>query len=356
MAFDDKTEAATPRKREEVRKEGRVAKSTDLVSAVGLLASLALLKSAGPWIMSGLSDLFRHSFTHLHSQSVGVDNLSQLAADYGTRFFKLCVPVAIGTAVVGFTANVMQVGLKVTPKAIAPMFNRLDPFKGVARLVSGRSFFEVVKATAKICVVVYFIYSFLKAQYPAIIDIGTMSVQDMAATAGQLCWALMMRGCLAVLVIGVVDYIYQRFSFENSIKMTKQEVKDEYKRTEGNPEVKGQLRARQRAMARRRMVTEVASADFVLTNPTHYAVALKYDAETMSAPAVVAKGQRLLAQKIKEIAAQNGVPVIENPPVARLLYKTVEIGRQVPEELYQTVAEILAYVYQLGKKAGAQAA
>ncbi len=352
MAMQDKTEAATPRKREEARAEGKVAKSVDLSSAVVLLASLLMLKVAGPFVMSGLSSLVKDSLSNLHNHSLNMEDLQALSISWGMRFGVICLPVAVGTAAIGLMANVLQVGFRITPKAIAPDFTRLDPIKGLARLVSGKALVEVLKSTIKVGIVVYFIYSFLKNEHPVLIDLASMSPEQLGTVSAQLCWRLLARGCIAVLVIGVFDYIYQRFSFEMGMRMSKQEVKDEFKRTEGDPQVKGKIKQRQRELARRRMVQDVARADVVLTNPTHFAVALKYDSATMSAPTVVAKGQRLLAQKIKEVAAASGVPIVENPPVARLLYKTVEVGQQIPEALYQTVAEILAYVYQLSKKAG----
>jgi flagellar biosynthetic protein FlhB len=275
-----------------------------------------------------------------------------MTAGYALRFAMLSAPILIGTAAVGIVANVLQVGFKVTPKVLKPDMNKLNPISGMSRLVSKRSFVELAKSIAKILIVAYCAYSFLRTEYPVFIDLGGMAVSDMMSTVTGLCWRLMGRGCIAMLVIGILDYIYQKFEFENSIKMTKQEVKEEYKRTEGDPQVKGKIRGRQRQIARQRMSQEVARADVVITNPTHFAVAIKYDSKEMSAPIVVAKGQRLLALRIREIAKENGVPIMENPPVARLLYRTVEIGQQIPEALYQTVAEILAYVYQLGKRAG----
>lgn len=352
MALQDKTEAASPHRREEARKEGRVAKSNDLVSAVGLLFSLLLIKTAGPYMMDGMLSLMRHSLSNLHNTELRVDTIRPLAMSYGTQFFRLCLPIMAVTVLVGLAANVLQVGFRVTPKSIAPDLKRVDPLKGLVRLVSGKSLVELLKASAKVTAVAYFIYAFLKSEYPTLIDLAGLTPSAMVDAITSLSWRLVARGCGVMLVIGILDYMYQRIQFEQSIKMTKQEVKEEYKRSEGDPQIKSRIRQRQQEMSRRRMIHDVAKADFVVTNPTHFAVAIQYDASKMAAPIVLAKGQRLLALKIREVAEANGVPIIENPPVARLLYKTVEIGQPVPEELYQTVAEILAYVYQLSKKTG----
>jgi flagellar biosynthetic protein FlhB len=349
LAVEDRTEAATPRRREEAREEGRVAKSADINSAVVLLMSLLLLRIAGPYMFQGLSSIAKDTFSNLHNHELRIERLPALCLSYMMRCAWLCLPIMAGAGAIGLASNVLQVGFRITPKAIAPDLSRLDPIKGLARVVSWRSLVELGKSLLKITIVAYFVYSFLRNEYPALADLSGMLPAEMGRSIATLCWRLLARGCAAMLVIGILDYIYQRLSFESSLRMTKQEVKDEFKRTEGDPHVKGRIRQRQREMARRRMIHDVARADVVVTNPTHIAVALQYDAEKMAAPTVVAKGQRLLAERIKEAAEAHRVPIVENPPVARLLYKTVEVGDQIPPELYQAVAEILAYVYQLNE-------
>jgi len=356
LALQDKTEPATPRKREETRDEGRVAKSADINSAVVLLVSLLLLKVAGPYMFEGLFGIARDTFTNLHDRELSVDSMPGLFVSYGVRFAWLCLPIMAATGAVGFASNVLQVGFRVTPKAISPDLNRLDPFKGLGRVFSWRSLVELAKSAVKIAIIGYMVYSFLRTEYPLFVDLAGMAPGQLGGAIAGLSWRLLVRGCAAMLVIGILDYMYQRVSFEHSIRMTKQEVKEEFKRTEGDPYIRGRIRQRQREMARRRMIHAVARADVVVTNPIHIAVALEYQAEKMSAPTVVAKGQRLLAERIREVAEAHGVPIVENPPVARLLYKTTEVGDQIPTELYQAVAEILAYVYQLNEKAARRAA
>lgn len=350
MALQDRTEPATPRRREEARSEGKVAKSIDVNSAIVLLASVLILRAAGPYVLKGLMSVARDTFSTLHSRDVGMIGVHDLMMSYIVRGALLCLPVMVGAGAVSLASNVLQVGFRVAPKALAPDLSRIDPFKGMARLVSWRSAIELAKAVAKIGVVVYVVYSFLRKEYPALVDLSAMPPAAAGAVVAGLCWRLLARACAAMLVIALIDYLYQRFHFEQTLKMTKPEVKEELKRSEGDPHVKARVKQRQREIARGRMIQNVPTADVVVTNPAHIAVALRYAAVEMVAPVVIAKGQRLVAERIKAVAEAHGIPIIENPPVARLLYKTVEIGQQIPEELYQAVAEILAYVYQLSEK------
>lgn len=352
MSLQDRTEPATPRRREDARNEGKVCKSNDINSAVTLLASLLVFKVAGPYLSDGLTSVAKHTFSTLHEQQVGMDQASSMMTSYMMSGLRLCLPIMLAAGAVALTTNVLQVGFKVTPKAIAWDSNRINPIRGITNLLSLRSAAELMKSLAKVTIVGLVVYSFLRQQVPRLIDLADMPISASASTLGSMCWQLLVRACIVLLVIAVLDYLFQRFQYERSLKMTKQEVKEEYKRTEGDPAIKGRVRQRQRELARSRMVQAVPKADLVLTNPTHYAVALKYDPDEMPAPVVLAKGQRLMAQKIKDIAAANGIPIIENPPVTRMIYKMVEVGQQIPEELYQTVAEILAYVYKLSEQVG----
>lgn len=353
MPLEDRTEAATARRREEVREEGRVAKSGDATTAVQLLICLLVARSLGPSLLEGMKDMLRYSLTHIDVNVLTMERLPSLASGYLTRIAAMCLPFAAVAASVGMAANVLQVGLKVTPKTLHPNFGRLDPIKGTMNLLSGRAMVELAKSIAKVVVVGLCIYTFLRDEMPGLLRLSGMQPSEMVQFMADLCWRLLIRGCLAFVLIGAVDYIYQRFSFEKSIRMTKQEVKEEFKRTEGDPQIKGRIKQRQREMSRRRMMQDVSKADVVITNPTHFAVAIRYDTATMSAPTVVAKGQRMMAAKIRAIAEANNVPIVQNPPVARLLYKTVEVGRQIPEELYQAVAEILAFIYEMNGKTAA---
>lgn len=352
MSLSNKTEPATGRKREDTRNEGRVAKSMDVNSVVVLLVCLVMLKVAGPWVMQGLSSMIHDTLANLHSQPVSVETLSSLAAQYGIRMAVLCLPFAAVAGAAGLVANVAQVGLRITTKQMQPNLNKLNPIQGVARFFSPRILVELLKSILKLGAVGYIAYTRVKSEFPRMADLSSLPPGEAGAMVVQICWRLAITAWLVMLVIAILDYVYQRFAFERSIMMTKQEVKDEYKRTEGDPKIKSKIRQRQFDLVRSRMIHAIPTADVVITNPTHIAVAVKYDAAQMAAPVVVAKGQRLLAEKIKSIAAANGVPVVENVPVARLLYKLVEVGSPIPEQLYQAVAEILAFVYRLNDKAG----
>ncbi|MDI6829322.1 MAG: EscU/YscU/HrcU family type III secretion system export apparatus switch protein, partial [Armatimonadota bacterium] len=290
MALQDRTEPATPRRREEARQEGKVAKSMDVNSVIVLLAGMLILKVAGPYMLKGLMIITTDAFSHLHSREVSVSNIGALLMSYGLRGALLCVPLAIGVGAVGVASNVMQVGLKITPKVLNPDLNRLNLVQGVARLFSWRSGVEVLKLAAKVSIVAWIIYAFLKNQYPILINLASMSPIGGCMLIANLCFQLLVRAWIAMLAIAIFDFIYQRFQFEQSMKMTKQEVKDEYRRSEGDPHVKARIRQRQREIARGRMFLDVARADVVITNPVHLAVALRYDSAEMAAPTVVAKG------------------------------------------------------------------
>jgi flagellar biosynthetic protein FlhB len=260
---------------------------------------------------------------------------------------KTVAPIVAAVMVAGVVANVGQVGFAYNLQPLAPDLTRIDPIKGFARMFSARSFMELMKSLAKVSILGCVAWTFLRNQAGTVVALGTLSQDEAARTAGDLIWQLAIRVCSVILVIASIDYIYQRQQFEKSIRMTKQEVKEEFKRSEGDPKIRGAIRQRQREMSRRRMMQDVPTSDVVITNPTHYAVALKYDSQTMAAPVVVAKGQRLVAQRIKDIARKHHVPLVENKPVARALFASAEIGDSVPVELYQAVAEILAFVYRL---------
>lgn len=353
MSFQDKTEAPTPHKREEARNEGRVAKSADLNSAVPLLAVLMVMRAAGPFMSTGFTELMRSQFSTLHSTEVNLQTTTPMIMNIILKACLLSAPVVLTAGAVGMAVNVMQVGMKIAPKSIAPDLNKLDFFKGIAKLVSPQAWVELLKSILKLGVVGYVVYSFLRTEYPSLIQLSGMPLDAIGSKVGELCWGVLLRSTSAIIILAMLDYLYQKLSFENTLKMTKQEVKEEYKRSEGDPQIKGQIRQRQREMAKRtRMLDDVPKADVIVTNPTRIAVALKYDPNKTAAPIVIAKGQRLVAERIKAIARENNIPIVENKPVARMIFKVVEIGHPIPEELYQAVAEILAFVYRLSQKQG----
>ncbi|MCX6375791.1 MAG: flagellar biosynthesis protein FlhB [Armatimonadetes bacterium] len=335
MGVQDKTETATPKRREDARKKGNVARSMELNSALVLVVSLLVLRIAGPYMLQSMVGILRDTFSSLHTRGVSPETIFSLMTVYGVKSLMICLPIMLAAGAIGFSANVLQVGLQASTTAMSPDLNRMDPLKGMSKLVSWRGAVELVKSLIKVTAVGYVVYAFMREQFPHLWTLCDMSVLDSSSVIAGLCWRMIARACAVMVVIAILDFIYQRYQYELGIRMTKQEVKDEYKLSEGDPEVKGRIRQRQRQMARQRMMRDVPRADVIVTNPTHYAVAIMYEPEKMSAPTVVAKGQRLVAERIKEIAEAHGVPIVENPPVAQMLYKMVEIGRPIPEELYQ---------------------
>lgn len=350
MPLEDRTEPATPRKRREARQRGQVARSTEANSAIILLVSLLTIKFAGPAMLERMgivTSRYLSSFpkTDLTAASVQT-SLVQILLDMAV----VLGPLLGAVFVAGFVSNAAQVGLVLSGEALMPKASRLDPIGGVTRMFSTRSAVELGKAMAKITLVSYIVFTFIKAEYPTVVGLIGCDPREIASGMGGLIYRLLFKAGMALLFIAAVDYGFQRFQNEKQLRMTKEEVKEDYKRSEGDPQIKGKIKQRQRQMARQRMMQSVPTADVVVTNPTHFAVALKYDADEMSAPIVVAKGKALLAQRIKAIATENKVPMVENVQLARALYKSVEIGEAVPAALYQAVAEILAYVYRLKNK------
>jgi flagellar biosynthetic protein FlhB len=350
MALEDKTEAPTPRKRLEARQEGQVARSVELGSAMVLIASLLLIKYSGPGLVSNIKAVAINSLSHFPTRDLTVGTVTSDLAQLLLQTGSAIAPLIIGVAVVGFAASALQVGLVFSGKALAFKAERLNPISGIARMFSARAAVELLKSIAKILIVGYIVFSFLRDRYTDIESLVGGDYLTSCSVIGQLTWALLLRSAMCLFVIAGLDYIFQKMQLEKQLRMTKQEVKEDYKRTEGDPLIKSRIRQKQRELSKQRMMQEVPRADVVITNPTHYAVALKYDVDKSTAPVVIAKGQRLVAQRIKEIAAEAGVPVVENVQLARALYASVEIGQEIPADLYQAVAEILAYVYRLSHR------
>lgn len=353
MALEDKTEAATPRRRQEARQEGQVARSVELNSAFVLIAALLILKMTGPTLAIRMRELAVDTFTHFPKHDLIVGDVSNILARILLQVGTAVAPLVLGVAVVGFISNAVQVGLVFSGKALQVKGERLNPLTGLTRMFSARAGVELAKSIAKVSIVGYIVFAFVRDKYSEIASLAGVDYLSSCSLIGQYTWSLLLRAAIALFVIAAFDYMYQRHQLEKQLKMTKQEVKEDYKRTEGDPMIKSRIRQKQREMSQRRMMQEVPKADVVVTNPTHFAVALKYDADKDAAPTVIAKGKNLIAQRIKQIAGENNVPIVENVQLARALYASVEIGDTIPAELYQAVAEILAYVYRLSKKLAA---
>jgi flagellar biosynthesis protein FlhB len=346
---EEKSEAATPKRRTEARRRGQVAKSTDLSSIVGLMGVLMALSAIVGASSQVVTQYFGYVFRNLDGMQISTPQVMTQGSMAMLTFGKAMMPLFAVAMVLGIVSNVAQTGLLWATEGLRPDFNRINPLSGAKRFVSARSFVELAKSSFKIGLIGWIAYVTVRGSYPQLVMMTRMEVGQGIALVGELVFRLAFRVVGTLLVIAALDYAYQRYSFEKSLRMTKEEVKQEHKQSEGSPQLKSRVRARQRELAKKRMMQDVPAADVVITNPTHFAVALKYNAEEHTAPRVVAKGQDLMAHKIRELAQHNDVPIVENPPLARALYKQVDIGREVPSELYEAVAEVLAFVYQINE-------
>jgi len=347
----DKTEEATPRRKQEARKKGQVPRSNELNMVVVLLALFIILNFLGKWLYKEFV-IYIEQFLSPGElvTELNDSNLGNLLFRHCLIFLRLFLPLGLGALVIGLVINLVQVGPMFSMEPLRPKFSKLNPINGLQRLFSAHGFMELFKSIIKLVIVFYFAYSTIREHLFLFLDMFRQSPFDVAMALWRIIYQVAVKICLFLLALALFDYFYQRWEFRKSLRMTKREVKDEFKQTEGNPQIKNKIRQRQREIAMRRMMQDVPKADVVITNPTHLAIALRYDSTKMAAPVVVAKGEGFIAQKIKEIAAANDVVLVENKPLAQAIYKAVDIGEGIPENLFQAVAEVLAYVYRLKRK------
>ena len=342
----EKTEQATPRRLQEARKKGQVPKSADLNGAILLLiAGLFILFAKDNLIVQ----LHRYFFTYFNS-FIRYQNqegyVIKVMSDFAINVFAVFIPLLILLMVVALAINLAQIGFLFAPEVLQPKFEKLNPLNGLKNMFSGRAMFELVKSLMKIIIVGWVIYAAVMGEMTNLLAIFHSPPQTLLNQVITVALKVLLWGATVYLGIALLDLLYQRYAFQKQMKMSKQEVKEEFKQTEGDPQIKGWLRRQQRQLMANLVRKEVPQATVVVTNPTHFAVALKYEKE-MDAPLVVAKGADQLAKQIREIAKQHDVPVIENVEVARFLYANVEIGQSIPMEMYKAVAEILAMVFRL---------
>ncbi|MEW5701260.1 MAG: flagellar biosynthesis protein FlhB [Candidatus Zixiibacteriota bacterium] len=356
-SFQEKTEPATPRRREEARKKGQVARSAELNSFAVLFAGVLLLFFVAPSLITGLSALMRHYLGNLAAVPVGPEGFTAILRHVAVRTAIILVPLFGVVVVVGVVINAAQVGFQMTAETLQPRLDKLNLVGGFKRLFSRRSLVELLRDLLKLTLIGIVAYYAVRSEFGGFVTLTGADPVAILTFVGGAIFRVAIKIVLALLLLALFDYAFQRWDYERSLRMSKYEVREELKQYEGSPLMRSRIRQVQRELARMRMTREIPKADVVVTNPTELAVALKYDADTMSAPTVVAKGARLLAQKIREIAAQAHVPIVENPPLARALYASVEVGAIVPAELYRATAEVLAYVYRLrGRVHAAEAA
>ncbi|MBI5328541.1 MAG: flagellar biosynthesis protein FlhB [Deltaproteobacteria bacterium] len=346
---DQRTESASPRRRQEARDKGQVARSNDVASTVVLFSGLMVFYFFGARMLDSLKGIMGRFLLNSGSFNLTEQGLVIMFRDTVIDAAYLLIPLVIFPAA-GILANIMQVGVLFTAEPLTPNLSRINPLEGIKRLVSIRALVELVKGILKLIVIGYISYIVIRNEMPAFSSLADMSITGIIYYLGSGSFKILIMTSSLLIVVAAVDYAFQRWDMEKSLRMTKQEVKEEFKETEGQPLIKSRIKSLQREMARTRMMQEVPKATIVITNPTHLAVALKYEQGRMRAPNVVAKGSGFIAEKIKEIARKHSVPVIENKPLAQVLWKSVEIGKEIPSSLYRAVAEVLAYIYRLKAK------
>ena len=350
MADNDqeRTEQATSRKIEQAHQEGNFATSREVSTLFMVAAGVMVLYFSGLWMFTGLGDVMRRCF-HLYRGELTVKEMHTIFKDLSFSFLMIIAP-ALLIPIFGAISYVIQNGINFTAKPLSPDFNKINPLAGFKKIVSINSLAELVKSVLKISVLTYVVFLAVKKEWlnmPALID---MEVAASVAYIARVSFSIMLKTVWVLLVIAAIDYAYQRWNFEKGLRMSKEEIKEEMKETDGDPIIKARIKSMQREMARKRMMADVPKADVVVTNPTHIAIAIRYDREKGNAPIVVAKGAGFVGERIRELARKHGVPVLENKPLARTLYKTVKVGMEIPANLYKAVAEVLAYVYRLGKR------
>lgn len=345
----DKTEEPTDKKRRDARKKGQVAKSQELNAAFVLLAGFFVIKVLWEYIYGNIAGYSAYIFANLATFSISTESITELFLGIMMLLAKTAFPIMLGILIFALGINFFQVGLMISTEKLEPKLDNLNPINGFGRIFSKRSLVELLKSLFKILVIGFFLYLYLKDEIPFMPYFIYYDLPHSLAEIADKIFVMAFQVIGVIMVLAVADYAYQTWQTTQDLMMTKQEVKDEYKQTEGDPQIKGKIKQKQRQMAMSRMMQEVPKADVIVTNPTHLAVALLYQ-PGMTAPVVLAKGQDLVAQRIKEVARENNIMIVENKPLARALYDAVEVGGTVPNELYKGVAEILAYVYRIKKK------
>jgi len=349
FAEGDKTEEPTSKRREDARKKGQIAKSQELNTAFVLLAGFLVIKLLWEYMYFNVADYSAYVFSHLHENGTTIEDVMKIFLDVVQVMVTTAFPVMIGVLIFALGINLYQVGFIVSMEKLEPKLSNLNPINGFGRLFSKRALVELVKSLFKIIVIGFFLYLYLKDEIPFMPYFIYYDLEHSLAEIADKIFVMSFQVITVILVLAAADYAYQRWQTTQDLMMTKQEVKDEYKQMEGDPQIKGKIKQKQRQMAMARMMQEVPKADVIVTNPTHLAIALMYK-KGMVAPKILAKGQDLVAEKIKATAREHRIPIVENKPLARALYETVEIGDVVPQDLYQAVAEVLAYVYRLKNK------
>jgi flagellar biosynthetic protein FlhB len=347
----ERTESATPKRREQAREEGQIVKSRELVSTSLFLGHLLFFWFAGAALFQKTRQVIYEGLSTLGEIGVSEANIVSVFMHYLSRLSDILWPLFLMLFVLGVATNLLQTGFVFSPKALEAKFSRLNPWQGLQNILSLQSVNELVKSLIKIGIVGYIAYAAIAAEFEQFFPLSQQSLEDIVQYLGRSTLRIGTHTAYALIALAILDYAFQRWQYERNLRMSFQEVKEEREESEGDPQIRGRIRSIMREMARKRMMEDVPKADVVVTNPTHFAVALRYRQQDMRAPKVVAKGAGHIAERIKAVAREHDVPLVENRIVAQSLYKTVEIGEVIPEALYKAVAEILAHVYRLKPRA-----
>jgi len=342
----ERTEQATSKRREEAREKGQIARSQEVVSVSILVAGLIFFYFGGPGMLAKTLDLMAWVLRRAGGADLTADSAGMILTGCIFKGFGILFPLIIAVLIAAVLGNVLQFGFLFSSESLQPKIEKISPAKGFKRLFSVRSLAELLKGILKVCVISSVAYLIISREFGNLSLLVDQPTWGTFAYMGGICFKILLAMTVVLVFLAALDYAYQRWEYEKSLRMTKQEIKDEFKNTEGDPLIKARIRRIQREMAHRRMMAEVPKADVVITNPTHLAVAIKYSPDKMAAPVVVAKGADFIAEKIRNIAAENDVPIIEDKPLAQVLYKIVKVNAMVPESLYKAVAEVLAFVYE----------
>lgn len=349
MAENDqeKTEQATQKRIEESREKGQVAKSRELSSVSVLIACLVYFWFGAPVMVKDLMNMMRKIFSAAGTMTVNVNTIQSLMLEVLYDMFLIVMPIMMVVTVAALFSNLLQTGFLASSEALTPKFSKIDPLKGLKRMFSLQSLVELIKNILKMLIIGIAAWLTIRGELANISPLMYQNAAGIMTYVGKVSFKIIVSTCWVLIVLAVMDFLYQKWEHGKSLRMTKQEVKEENKQLEGDPFIKARIRRIQREIARKRMMAAVPKADVVITNPTHLAIAIRYDQANMQAPVVVAKGADHIALKIKEIAKKHGVPIVENKPVARLLFTLTDIDEVIPENMYRVIAEILAYVYRL---------
>lgn len=350
---EEKTESPSEKKRQDSREKGTVAKSTEINSVIVLFAGIFTLKIFGTWMFNELARGTEMFLLAIADHSMGIERVIVLATQALLLMAKVSLPVAGAILVAGVAANVVQIGFLFTGKPLVPDFEKINPISGFKRLFSMRSIVETVKNILKLAVIGIVAWITLKGELNRMLLLSDASVIAIWMFTAAVAYKVVINIALILIIIAVLDYAYQRFDHEKRLRMSHQELKEERKQLDGDPQIKARIRALQREMARRRMMDQVPKATVVVTNPTYIAIALRYEPAEQDAPVVLAKGKRIVAERIRQLARESGIPIVENKPLARAMYDKVQPGLPVPVEFFTAVAEIMAYVYRLRNRSAA---